>query len=87
MCLRLDSKGLFIHDWRMLAERLDCPRDHIRYLEHGLSPDRSPSDELLEWWECQVSERIPLAKLVKILRHLDREDAAEVIAGLCETTV
>ena len=83
----LDAKDMIVNDWRVLAGRLDCSRDHIRYLEHGLSPDRSPSHELLEWWECQMSEKIPLAKLVKILRDLDREDAAEVIAGLCETTV
>lgn len=61
------------NDWRMLAQKLNTDR-YIAYF----ATKPSPTEHILDLWECRNRETSSLAELTTILRNMGRIDAIEI---------
>lgn len=74
LCNCLDPPTNRGNDWRMLAQRLHCDR-YIAYF----ATKPSPTEHILDLWECRNREPCAIADLSMILRNMSRLDAVEIL--------
>ncbi|XP_026482828.1 netrin receptor unc-5-like [Ctenocephalides felis] len=74
LCHCLDPPNLKGNDWRMLAQKLSVDR-YINYF----ATKASPTEHILDLWECVSKHSSALVDLVLILKSMEREDAVEIM--------
>ena len=74
LCACLDPPNTRGNDWRMLAQRLHVDR-YIAYF----ATKPSPTEQILDLWECRCREPSALADLSAILQSMGRIDACEIL--------
>lgn len=74
LCLCLDPPTTQGNDWRMLAQRLHVDR-YIAYF----ATKPSPTEHILDLWECRCREASALADLSSQLESMGRLDAVKIL--------
>lgn len=74
LCACLDPPTSRGNDWRMLAHRLKVDR-YIAFF----ATKPSPTEQILDLWECKCRESNALAELSGTLRSMGRTDAVEIL--------
>lgn len=74
LCACLDPPTTRGNDWRMLAQRLHVDR-YIAYF----ATKPSPTEHILDLWECRCRETSALADLTEQLASMGRLDAVEIL--------
>lgn len=74
LCACLDPPTSRGNDWRMLAHRLKVDR-YIAFF----ATKPSPTEQILDLWECKCRESNALAELSGTLRSMGRNDAVEIL--------
>lgn len=74
ICSLLDPPTNRGNDWRMLAQKLGVDR-YIAYF----ATKASPTDNIIDLWECRNREISALSDLTAILRSMGRGDAVSVL--------
>lgn len=74
LCSCLDPPTSRGNDWRMLAHRLKVDR-YIAFF----ATKPSPTEQILDLWECKCRESNALAELSGTLRSMGRNDAVEIL--------
>lgn len=75
LCACLDPPTQRGNDWRMLAQRLHVDR-YIAYF----ATKASPTEHILDLWECRCREANALADLSQQLEGMGRMDAVAILA-------
>ncbi|XP_052738335.1 netrin receptor UNC5C isoform X2 [Bicyclus anynana] len=76
LCAILDPPNARGNDWRALAARLGVDRYTTWFATKS-----SPTEAILELWECRERGPGAVASLAGALRQMDRHDAAELLQG------
>ncbi|CAH2248388.1 netrin receptor UNC5B-like [Pararge aegeria] len=76
LCAILDPPNARGNDWRALAARLGVDRYTTWFATKS-----SPTEAILELWECRERGPGAIAALAAALRQMDRHDAAELLQG------
>uniref|UniRef100_A0A182NAQ4 Netrin receptor UNC5 n=1 Tax=Anopheles dirus TaxID=7168 RepID=A0A182NAQ4_9DIPT len=74
LCRCLDPPTQKRNDWRMLAAHLNVDR----YLTY-FATRPSPTDQILDLWECRNRELNALQQLIEICRTMERPDAVAIL--------
>lgn len=74
LCACLDPPTTRGNDWRMLAHRLKVDR-YIAFF----ATKPSPTEQILDLWECKYRESNALTDLSGTLRSMGRNDAVEIL--------
>lgn len=74
LCNCLDPPTNRGNDWRMLAQRLNCDR-YIAYF----ATKPSPTEHILDLWECRNRDACAINDLSLVLRNMSRLDAVEIL--------
>lgn len=74
LCLCLDPPNVKGNDWRMLAQKLSVDR-YINYF----ATKASPTEHILDLWECVSKHSSALVDLVLILKSMERDDAVDIL--------
>ncbi|XP_025837474.1 netrin receptor UNC5C [Agrilus planipennis] len=74
LCQCLDLPNSRNNDWRMLAHALSVDR-YINYF----ATKPSPTDCILDLWEARNRQSNAITDLIKILKEMDRYDAASLL--------
>lgn len=74
LCKCLDPPNNCMNDWRMLAKALSVDR-YINYF----ATKASPTEHILDLWECRNRQGSALTELVSIFRAMGRSDAVSII--------
>ncbi|XP_065163620.1 netrin receptor UNC5B isoform X2 [Atheta coriaria] len=74
LCSCLDTPQKRGNDWRMLAKALCVDRGFIYF-----GTKSSPTDCILDLWEARNRQNNALTDLIRILRDMDRSDAAGIL--------
>ncbi|KAJ6643789.1 Netrin receptor unc-5 [Pseudolycoriella hygida] len=74
LCSCLDPPTNRGNDWRMLAQKLGVDR-YIAYF----ATKPSPTEQILDLWECRNRDNNDLVKLTVFLRNMGRLDAVEIL--------
>jgi netrin receptor unc-5 len=76
LCAILDPPNARGNDWRALASRLGVDRYTTWFATKS-----SPTEAILELWECRERGPGATAALAAALRQMDRHDAADLLQG------
>ncbi|XP_068630442.1 netrin receptor UNC5C-like isoform X2 [Battus philenor] len=76
LCAILDPPNARGNDWRALASRLGVDRYTTWFATKS-----SPTEAILELWECRERGPGATASLAAALRQMDRHDAADLLQG------
>ncbi|XP_037978531.2 netrin receptor UNC5B isoform X3 [Plutella xylostella] len=76
LCAVLDPPNARGNDWRALASRLGVDRYTTWFATKS-----SPTEAILELWECRERSAGATAALAAALRQMDRHDAADLLQG------
>ncbi|XP_063821134.1 netrin receptor UNC5B-like isoform X1 [Ostrinia nubilalis] len=76
LCAILDPPNARGNDWRALASRLGVDRYTTWFATKS-----SPTEAILELWECRERGPGATASLATALRQMDRHDAADLLQG------
>ncbi|XP_026328375.1 netrin receptor UNC5C-like isoform X2 [Hyposmocoma kahamanoa] len=76
LCSILDPPNARGNDWRALASRLGVDRYTTWFATKS-----SPTEAILELWECRERGAGATAALAAALRQMDRHDAADLLQG------
>uniref|UniRef100_A0A182IUE2 Netrin receptor UNC5 n=1 Tax=Anopheles atroparvus TaxID=41427 RepID=A0A182IUE2_ANOAO len=74
LCRCLDPPTQKRNDWRMLAAHLNVDR----YLTY-FATRPSPTDQILDLWECRNRDLNALQQLIEICRTMERPDAVAIL--------
>lgn len=74
LCACLDPPTNRGNDWRMLAQRLRVDR-YITYF----ATKPSPTEQILDLWECRNRDASALTDLIAIFRSMGRTDAVDIL--------
>ncbi|XP_053675531.1 netrin receptor unc-5-like [Anopheles nili] len=74
LCRCLDPPTQKRNDWRMLAAHLNVDR----YLTY-FATRPSPTDQILDLWECRNRELNAVQQLIEICRTMERPDAVAIL--------
>lgn len=74
LCACLDPPTSRGNDWRMLAHRLKVDR-YIAFF----ATKPSPTEQILDLWECKCRDSNALAELSGTLRSMERHDAVDIL--------
>lgn len=74
LCACLDPPTTRGNDWRMLAHRLQVDR-YIAFF----ATKPSPTEQILDLWECKCRDANALTELSGTLRSMGRNDAVEIL--------
>ncbi|CAG4976841.1 unnamed protein product [Colias eurytheme] len=76
LCAILDPPNARGNDWRALASRLGVDRYTTWFATKS-----SPTEAILELWECRERGPGAISSLATALRQMDRHDAADLLQG------
>lgn len=74
LCSCLDQPNSRGNDWRLLAQKLNVDR-YINFF----ATKSSPTEHILDLWECRHRNTSALADLANIFRSMGRNDAVRII--------
>ena len=75
ICRLLNVKSAIGNDFRRLAGELGMKTSNVRLL----SQKDNPTDEVLKWWEPQISATVN--KFREVLIRMERHDVVEILEG------
>lgn len=74
LCAYLDPPNSRGNDWRLLAQKLNVDR-YINFF----ATKSSPTESILDLWECRHKNTSAVADLAAILKNMGRNDAVKVM--------